>query len=75
LGSVNLAAEPPFDFATDFEAQQERAGALGREQHVRPLAGALQQHFPESRRLGAHWHPAFEVDAIHSPGSPQALTV
>ncbi len=48
------AAGPPFDFASPFEAQQERTAGFGAEQQDRAAVGALQQHLPESRRLGEH---------------------
>ena len=69
------AAGPDFDFASPFEAQQERAAGFGVEQQDRAAEGALQQHLPESRRLGAHWQPEFGFEAIQSPGNPHAVAV
>lgn len=69
------AAGPPFDFASPFEAQQERTAGFGAEQQDRAAVGALQQHLPESRRLGEHWQPDVGFDAIQRPGSPHAVAV
>lgn len=48
------AAGPLFDFTSPFEAQQDRVAGFGAEQHDRPAVGVLQQHLPESLRLGEH---------------------